>query len=308
VKNAVAHTNGTRAALARVTTDAEFLRRRVPAHSVPLRLRPSQLPIGAAVGLSAAGMRPSRVPVASFRPAGSARTAVQRICAECEDEEKKQVQSKSTPSQAASTGVVRERSPVLDVVGKGGGQPLAPRVRAEMEGLLGTGFPDVRIHTDAKAAQSAAAISAEAYTAGEEIVFSQGSFAPERPDGRHTLAHELAHVVQQRKGPVSGTDTGTGLAVSDPSDSFEQEAESAASRAAHGPQRLSVHSSGSAPEGEARRIAAISSRPGVVSHAAAADGKLRVQRQAPAQPGPEAEQVGEQLLRIIARGPITVAK
>jgi hypothetical protein len=44
----------------------------------------------------------------------------------------------------------------------------------------------------------------------------------------HTLAHELTHVQQQRRGPVSGTDTGTGVAVSDPSDPFEQEAEAAA--------------------------------------------------------------------------------
>jgi hypothetical protein len=119
---------------------------------------------------------------------------------------------------------------VLDVVGKGGGQPLAPEVRADMEGRLGSDFSDVRVHTDAKAAKSAAAISAKAYTVGNEVVFGQGSFAPESPEGQHRLAHELTHVQQQRKGSVSGTDTGSGVAVSDPSDSFEQEAEAAASR------------------------------------------------------------------------------
>lgn len=279
MNSAVAHASGTRAALARVTTDAEFSRRPVPARPVPQRLRPSQLPIGSGVSQSAAGMRPSQVPVASSGgsaaagapsgrnslvsspdasaehvagdlgdaalgisgqvPAGSIRTAVQRMCTECEEEEKKPVQAKS------AVDAPREASPVLDVVGKGGGQPLAPEVRADMEGRLGADFSDVRIHTDAKAAQSAAAVSAQAYTVGSEVVFGHGSFGPESPEGQHTLAHELAHVLQQRKGPVSGTDIGGGVAVSDPSDSFEQEAEAKASRASADPTPMAAN--GGAP-------------------------------------------------------------
>jgi hypothetical protein len=126
---------------------------------------------------------------------------------------------------------------VLDVVGKGGGQPLAPEARADMEGRLGADFSNVRVHTDAQAAKSAAAVSAQAYTVGNEVVFGHGSFAPYSAAGKRTLAHELAHVQQQRKGPVSGTDTGGGVAISDPSDDFEQEAEATANRALSDPTR-----------------------------------------------------------------------
>jgi hypothetical protein len=80
-------------------------------------------------------------------------------------------------------------------------------------------------------------------------VFGHGSFAPDSPEGKYTLAHELAHVQQQRKGPVSGTDTGSGVAVSHPSDAFEQEAEATASRALSGPQP--VAGTPAPPDGEA---------------------------------------------------------
>src|SRR4051812_32523909 len=48
-----------------------------------------------------------------------------------------------------------ERSPVHDVIDSGG-SPLAPDVRAEMEGRLGQNFSDVRVHTDGAAHESAA--------------------------------------------------------------------------------------------------------------------------------------------------------
>jgi hypothetical protein len=131
-----------------------------------------------------------------------------------------------------------EISPVFDVVGKGGGQPLAPQLRAHMEAGLGADFSDVRVHTDAAAARSAAAVSARAYTLGHEVVFGHGSFAPDSPEGKQRLVHELVHVQQQRKGPVPGTDTGTGVTVSDPSDSFEQEAEATATRISSGLQQV----------------------------------------------------------------------
>lgn len=123
-----------------------------------------------------------------------------------------------------------DRSPVLDVVGHGGGQALDTAVRSDMEAHLGSNLGDVRIHTGADAAQSAKAVQAKAYTVGSDIVFNDGAYAPTSPEGKHTLAHELTHVVQQRFGPVSGTDTGSGIALSDPSDSFERAAEASADR------------------------------------------------------------------------------
>jgi hypothetical protein len=124
-------------------------------------------------------------------------------------------------------------SPVLDVVGRGGGSPLPTPVRVQMESGLGADFSDVRIHDDAKAAASAQAVQAHAYTVGNDVVFNSGAYAPDTEAGRHTLAHELSHVVQQRSGPVDGTSTGDGIAVSDPQDRFEQHAERAATAFDH---------------------------------------------------------------------------
>ena len=72
-------------------------------------------------------------------------------------------------------------------------------------------------------------MQAKAYTVGDEIVFNRDAYRPDTDAGRHTLAHELTHVVQQRSGPVDGTATGDGVAVSDPGDRFEREAEANAS-------------------------------------------------------------------------------
>ncbi len=124
----------------------------------------------------------------------------------------------------------REESPVLDVVGKGGGAPLDPTVQTEMSQLLGADFSNVRVHTDAKASASAETVQARAYTVGNEIVFGQGVYQPDSHQGKHTIAHELTHVIQQSHGPVAGTDTGQGVSISDPSDSYEQAAEANATR------------------------------------------------------------------------------
>ena len=135
-------------------------------------------------------------------------------------------------------------SPVLDVIGRGG-SPLEPNLRAEMEERLGNDFSDVRVHTDAKAAASAQAIGAEAYTSGRDVVFGRGAFSPQSDAGKHTLAHELTHVVQQRKGAVDATPVGDGTALSHPSDRFEREAERTATEAMAGDRSVQRRSGGS---------------------------------------------------------------
>jgi len=77
------------------------------------------------------------------------------------------------------------------------GQPLNPATRAYMEPRFGYDFSRVRVHLDAAAARSARDLNANAYTVGRNIVFGAGRFAPETNEGRHLIAHELTHVVQQ---------------------------------------------------------------------------------------------------------------
>jgi hypothetical protein len=144
-----------------------------------------------------------------------------------------------------------ERSPVLDVVGKGGGTPLPENVRTDMESHVGADLGDVRVHTGGAAAESAKAVQARAYTVGNDVVFGSGAYEPQSEQGRHTLAHELTHVVQQRAGPVDGTSMGGGIAVSHPDDRFEREAEASAAALRSGERADAT--TGSAPGASVQR-------------------------------------------------------
>lgn len=77
------------------------------------------------------------------------------------------------------------------------GRPLEPAVRQDMEARFSYDFSRVRVHTGPAAEQSAREVNAHAYTVGRDIVFGAGRYAPGTPSGRHLLAHELAHVIQQ---------------------------------------------------------------------------------------------------------------
>ena len=68
-----------------------------------------------------------------------------------------------------------------------------------MEGSFETDFSGVRVHTDQEAAQMNQDLSAQAFTHGSDVYFNEGKFNPESGGGKHLLAHELTHVVQQRK-------------------------------------------------------------------------------------------------------------
>jgi uncharacterized protein DUF4157 len=83
------------------------------------------------------------------------------------------------------------------------GQPLDAATRAFIEPRFGHDFGRVRVHTDARAAESASAVQALAYTVGHNVVFGAGKYAPGTSEGRRLLAHELAHVVQQAGSPTA---------------------------------------------------------------------------------------------------------
>ncbi|HEU0304366.1 MAG TPA: DUF4157 domain-containing protein [Gaiellaceae bacterium] len=113
--------------------------------------------------------------------------------------------------------------PVVHDVLRSPGRPLEPGVRGEMEARLGHDFSQVRVHADDRAAASAQAVAAEAYTVGRHVVFGGGAYRPTSDEGRRLVAHELTHVVQQGGGDHGGAR----LAVAPARGALEAEAESA---------------------------------------------------------------------------------
>jgi hypothetical protein len=106
-----------------------------------------------------------------------------------------------------------------------GGAPLESTTRAFMEPRFGHDFSGVRVHTDERAAKSANAMQARAYTVGPSIVFAQGAFAPRSLEGQRLMAHELTHVVQNESQPGGASRP---KQVSEPGDASEREAHAAA--------------------------------------------------------------------------------
>jgi Domain of unknown function (DUF4157) len=103
---------------------------------------------------------------------------------------------------AASHGAVGATAPpIVHEVLRSPGQPLDVVTRAFMEPRFGHDFTQVRVHTDARAAASAQAVNALAYTVGNHVVFGAGQYAPGSDEGRRLLAHELTHVMQQHSAP-----------------------------------------------------------------------------------------------------------
>ena len=131
---------------------------------------------------------------------------LQRVCAcgkhtggggQCEKCKQKRV---GTLQRAAiSPSSLNEAPPIVHDVLRSTGQPLDAGTCAFMEPRFGHDFSSVLLHTDAKAAESARAVNALAYTVGSDVVFGAGQYAPHTSAGKRLLAHELAHVVQQNQ-------------------------------------------------------------------------------------------------------------
>jgi hypothetical protein len=164
-----------------------------------------------------------------FKPATSvAQTAtVNRKCAECEKEEK-QVQKKEDKKEeeklmkkedkkeeeklqkkeqekeekvqkkeagGATTSASSTGSYISSLNGKGSAMPAD--ANSFFSSRMGYDFSNVKVHTDKEAAQSTKNINARAYTIGNHIVFNEGQFNTQSPEGQKLMAHELAHVMQQ---------------------------------------------------------------------------------------------------------------
>jgi hypothetical protein len=106
---------------------------------------------------------------------------------------------------------------------RGRGQALDSKTRRRVGEGLGDPLADVRVHAGPDADALARSVSARAFTVGSDVFFAEGEHQPGTTDADRLLAHELTHVVQQRDAPAGGP-----LAVSQPGDSLEREADSAA--------------------------------------------------------------------------------
>lgn len=142
-------------------------------------------------------------------------------CAECQ---KKNHELQRKVAEPESAGAHHEAiPPIVNQVLDSSGQPLDASTRSFMEPRFDHDFSGVRVHTDTRAAESAEAVNAHAYTVGNDVVFAPGQYQPGTESGNAVLAHELSHVVQQDG--VSGHAAKT---MSHPSDSSEREADNIA--------------------------------------------------------------------------------
>lgn len=107
------------------------------------------------------------------------------------------LQRESAPEVGMEGGSVSGETSAMVEQARGGGNPLAPDVRREMEGHFGADFSGVRVHQGGESADLNNRLSARAFTTGSDIFVGQGGLNPGSRGGKELLAHELTHVVQQ---------------------------------------------------------------------------------------------------------------
>jgi hypothetical protein len=118
--------------------------------------------------------------------------------------------------------------PVVNETLETPGEPLDASTRAFMESRFARDFSRVQVHTDSRAAESAAAVNAEAYTVGRDIVFGEDRYRPSTSEGRRLIAHELAHVTQQ---DAVAPGAAAALTINQSGDAYELAADRAADAA-----------------------------------------------------------------------------
>lgn len=154
-------------------------------------------------------MRMVDVPAAETSSGAVGVPSVQRKCGPCAEEEiqrKTSEEEDEEPIQKkTAAGAANEINPALEsgLGNLGSGQPLPVSARAFFEPRFGYDLGAVRVHADTRAARAAADLGARAFATGRDLFFGAGEYAPHAVEGRRLIAHELAHVVQQREGADS---------------------------------------------------------------------------------------------------------
>lgn len=143
----------------------------------------------------------------------------------------------------------------------GAAQNLDAGTRSQMESAFGEDFGDVRVHAGGKAGEAAERMGARAFTRGRDIYFNEGEYNPSTREGKELLAHELAHVAQQRGGNGGAQANTVGAA----GDSFETEAQEAAAAVTSGA-RHRVRGRAGAPATQREEKQKQPSAPAVKSH------------------------------------------
>jgi outer membrane protein OmpA-like peptidoglycan-associated protein len=148
-----------------------------------------------------------------------------RAALQSRPESPKQAPAVLRSTDAAARGLEGTRRfgvapPIVSEVLNSPGKALDPADREALSARLRHDFTKVRVHADSRAAASARAVDAAAYTVGSHVVFDDGKYAPRSSEGQSLLAHELVHTLQQGAGvPRSGT-----IPLADPADQHEKEA------------------------------------------------------------------------------------
>lgn len=109
--------------------------------------------------------------------------------------------------KARAGGAHATQSPLAVMQSLGKGSPMEGGTRSKMEGAFGTDFSDVEVHTDNKAASLSDEMNAKAFTVGNHVAFGSGEHRPGTLEGDALMAHELAHVEQQRGGSIETDET-----------------------------------------------------------------------------------------------------
>jgi hypothetical protein len=150
---------------------------------------------------------------------------IQRKCS-CADRDDEHVRLKPLASQITpfiqakgdGAGVVSDSVSGKIKSSMGGGNPMQSGIRSFMESRFGTDFNDVKIHNGEESTELNRSLNAKAFTISNNIYFNSGQYQPETDSGKHLLAHELTHVVQQQGGGQNINRTSDQIMLQGPGD------------------------------------------------------------------------------------------